>query len=81
MDFLQEDEFKNIVSSTGKIIIPKTSRQSCEVFSRVVGYYRPVQNWNKGKAEEFKERKEFNETACMESEFATANKPTNALIK
>lgn len=27
-----------------------------EVYSRVVGYYRPVQNWNKGKAEEFLER-------------------------
>ncbi len=30
-----------------------------EVYSRVVGYYRPVQNWNKGKKEEFKDRKAF----------------------
>jgi len=30
--------------------------QPCEVYSRVVGYYRPVQNWNKGKTEEFKDR-------------------------
>ena len=29
----------------------------CEVFSRVVGYMRPVQNWNKGKKEEFALRK------------------------
>lgn len=29
----------------------------CEVFSRVVGYMRPVQNWNKGKQEEFAMRK------------------------
>lgn len=29
----------------------------CEVFSRVVGYMRPVQNWNKGKKEEFAMRK------------------------
>ena len=29
----------------------------CEVFSRVVGYLRPVQNWNKGKKEEFAMRK------------------------
>ena len=29
----------------------------CEVFSRVVGYLRPVQNWNKGKKEEFALRK------------------------
>jgi hypothetical protein len=31
----------------------------CEVFSRVCGYFRPVSNWNKGKREEFKERKVF----------------------
>jgi len=30
-----------------------------EVYSRVVGYYRPVNNWNRGKQEEFKERKTF----------------------
>ncbi len=29
----------------------------CEVYSRIVGYHRPVQFWNKGKVEEFKERK------------------------
>ena len=32
----------------------------CEVYSRVVGYLRPVQNWNKGKKEEFAMRKKFN---------------------
>lgn len=31
-----------------------------EVYSRVVGYLRPVQSWNKGKKEEFKMRKTFN---------------------
>jgi len=30
-----------------------------EVYSRVVGYFRPVNNWNKGKQEEFKDRKTF----------------------
>ena len=30
-----------------------------EVYSRVVGYHRQVKNWNKGKREEFRERKEF----------------------
>ena len=28
-----------------------------EVYSRIVGYYRPVQSWNKGKREEFSQRK------------------------
>lgn len=36
-----------------KLVIP------CEVYSRVVGYYRPVRNWNVGKQEEFKDRKTF----------------------
>ena len=31
----------------------------CEVYSRVVGYYRPVKNWNLGKREEFYRRKVF----------------------
>ncbi|MDI9447932.1 MAG: anaerobic ribonucleoside-triphosphate reductase, partial [Bacillota bacterium] len=31
----------------------------CEVYSRVVGYLRPVDQWNAGKQEEFKERKVF----------------------
>jgi anaerobic ribonucleoside-triphosphate reductase len=33
--------------------------EKCEVYSRVVGYLRPVQNWNAGKQEEFRERKTF----------------------
>ncbi|MBU5626441.1 ribonucleoside triphosphate reductase [Oscillibacter sp. MSJ-2] len=34
--------------------------EPAEVYSRITGYYRPVQNWNDGKAEEFKERKLYN---------------------
>lgn len=36
-----------------------TVKQPCEVYSRIVGYLRPVQQWNNGKAREYKERKEF----------------------
>ena len=36
-----------------------TIEQPCEVYSRVVGYLRPISQWNKGKQEEYKERKEF----------------------
>ena len=36
-----------------------TVKQPCEVYSRIVGYYRPVSQWNKGKKQEFQERKEF----------------------
>ncbi len=37
----------------------------CEVYSRVVGYIRPVQQWNKGKKQEFKDRKEFSVRECQ----------------
>lgn len=39
----------------------------CEVYSRVVGYIRPVQQWNKGKKKEFIDRKEFviGECQCL----------------
>jgi len=30
-----------------------------EVYSRCVGYYRPVNQWNPGKQQEFRERKEY----------------------
>ena len=36
-----------------------TCGAQCEVYSRVCGYFRPVSNWNKGKKEEFKDRKTF----------------------
>jgi len=36
-----------------------TIKQPCEVYSRVVGYIRPVQQWHKGKKQEYDERKEF----------------------
>jgi ribonucleoside-triphosphate reductase len=37
----------------------ETCGQPTEVYSRVVGYFRPLQNWNAGKQEEFKNRAVF----------------------
>jgi ribonucleoside-triphosphate reductase len=34
-----------------------TCGKNAEVYSRITGYYRPVQNWNDGKTQEFKDRK------------------------
>jgi len=45
----------------------------CEVYSRIVGYHRPVQSWNKGKCEEFKQRKEYSIKASLESDKADAH--------
>lgn len=42
----------------------KSCDQKTEVYSRVVGYFRPVQNWNNGKKEEFKERKPYLVKCC-----------------
>ncbi len=37
---------------------PECGRKT-EVYSRITGYYRPVQNWNDGKLEEFKNRRTY----------------------
>lgn len=37
----------------------KTCEKITEVYSRVVGFYRPTQLWNKGKKEEYKARKTY----------------------
>ena len=37
-------------------------RTPCEVYSRVVGYLRPVSQWNEGKQEEFEERVMFDDS-------------------
>ena len=35
------------------------SKQKCQVYSRVVGYLSPVELWNKGKVEEWEDRKTY----------------------
>ena len=45
---------------TGEHFICPKCGQKAEVYSRITGYYRPVQNWNDGKLEEYKERKTYN---------------------
>ena len=40
----------------------------CEVYARIVGYYRAVRNWNKGKREEYKERKMFSLPMASDAE-------------
>ena len=41
-----------------------------EIYSRITGYYRPVQNWNDGKSQEFKDRKVYNIAQSMQNRFA-----------
>jgi len=44
---------------TGETNDQPTLRVPCEVYSRIVGYLRPVQDWNQGKQQEFSERRPF----------------------
>lgn len=43
----------------GEIQTCPICQESCEVYSRVVGYLRPIKQWNLGKQEEFRERRVF----------------------
>jgi ribonucleoside-triphosphate reductase len=57
-----------------------------EVYSRIVGYYRSVRNWNKGKREEYGQRVMFQPdisllASCTPGAQNTAGKPDPALIQ
>ncbi len=45
---------------TGEQYVCPICGAKTEVYSRITGYYRPVQNWNDGKAQEYKDRKVYN---------------------
>ena len=51
---------------TGEVYRCPTCGEVTEVYSRITGYYRPVQNWNVGKLEEFKNRRTYNIAASVE---------------
>ena len=39
-------------------------RQPCEVWTRVMGYHRPIESFNRGKQAEHEERRFFTERTC-----------------
>lgn len=47
--------------------IPQERRQPCEVWTRVMGYHRPVASFNTGKKSEYAERIFFKEATCSPS--------------
>ena len=61
-----------------------------EVYSRITGYYRPVQNWNDGKTEEYKHRKTYDLThshlnrdcscGCEETETEKSSMPDKMML-
>ena len=50
---------KNHGYITGEHYTCPTCGETTEVYSRITGYYRPVQNWNEGKAQEFRDRRVY----------------------
>jgi ribonucleoside-triphosphate reductase len=42
--------------------------EPAEVYSRITGYYRPVQNWNEGKSQEYKNRREYDINIALSRE-------------
>ena len=59
---------------TGEVYTCPVCGEKTEVYSRITGYYRPVQNWNDGKAEEFRERKVYNINTSVLKKKDEANK-------
>ena len=49
-----------------EITLNDDERQPCEIWTRVMGYFRPVANFNKGKKSEFKERVYFSQKKAAE---------------
>ncbi|MBO4650843.1 MAG: ribonucleoside triphosphate reductase [Clostridiales bacterium] len=50
---------KNHGYITGEVFECPECGQKTEVYSRITGYYRPIQNWNDGKAQEYQDRVEY----------------------
>ncbi len=73
----------SVCKSHGYIAGEKFTCPECgaptEVYSRITGYYRPVQNWNDGKSQEYKERKVYNIAEAMkakENKFSSGSAKT-----
>ena len=56
------------VAMTGDIRLDDAERQPCEVWTRVMGYHRPVASFNRGKQSEFAERRFFSEAEARPDE-------------
>ena len=58
--------------------------EKTEVWSRITGYYRPVQNWNIGKTKEFDDRQEYDmgyhENEVQETSYKTDNHENSVLL-
>lgn len=61
------DLSKQVYLESAEITLKDEERQVCEVWTRVMGYHRPVASFNIGKKGEFHERRFFNECPASSS--------------
>ena len=62
MTDLSEQQF--LAPQAQAIVLRDDERQRCEVWTRVMGYHRPMASFNTGKKGEFYERTYFSERSC-----------------
>lgn len=62
---MNENDIKPVVKSDEQILAEhEAERTKCTVYTRVMGYHRPVETFNAGKQGEFEERAHFDEPGC-----------------
>jgi len=60
-------ENSTLAPQSAAIVLRDDERQPCEVWTRVMGYHRPMASFNTGKKGEFHERTYFSEQRCKTS--------------
>ncbi len=55
------ETLSKVIDQEVEITLTPEERQPCEIWTRVMGYHRPVSSFNRGKQGEFHERKYFHE--------------------
>ena len=65
MTDLSEQQF--LAPLATPVVLRDDERQRCEVWTRVMGYHRPMASFNTGKKGEFHERTYFTERSCQAS--------------
>lgn len=57
-------------SEPAPTILRDEDRTRCEIWTRVMGYHRPVSQFNRGKQSEHRERRHFREERCVVEPFS-----------
>jgi hypothetical protein len=55
---------QQVLAPQAAVVLRDEERQRCEVWTRVMGYHRPMASFNTGKKGEFHERTYFDERSC-----------------